>query len=644
MPTVQEVWQDPDFHKLPPPEKAKVMQSLDSDFASLPTSEQNKVVFQLSNRHIKPQTDVEQQQSFDAANDKAARGESVFGGNKPADTRKISYTDSGYRPNKPETGLKGLAKNFVQDAVELPLMPVRMAADVLNSPDTGRSLKDLAVGVVRGPLEFIPGVGEALGGRSATEAWQTNPGLGALTVAGGTMGAKAIKGKVAEARSIPNAAKLNTTLDQSFTKAVRPSVENTRTAQQASNYTSSARNAVKEIVLNKDNLGLMDVDGNPVSGLPKNLDQFRQSIDSTKRQLWRQVEEVNAAAGQAGVEVPLQSAVTELQSLSTNPVYSTMEPGTVTYATQKANALAKQKSFTVDQAQDAVTLANQSLKNFYRNPSADTASRAYVDSLIANHLRSNLDGAIELATGSEAAGPLRKAYGSLKAIEKDVNQRATVDARKNSRGLIDFADIYTAGELVSALASFNPVGMAKAGTMAAVKGYIKKLNDPNTHVRRVFGAAEKLVSAPKNKFTPPTGRTVPKEPPPQPPWAGKVNTGGITQPVNGPLRNDMAVNQGGLRQPGPVINQMGPVNVGGITQPSRPTSQTSQMQRSNPSDPAYTQVSPNLLSSAKPATSSKATTWTQYLAENMGTAMKSEGSHGAAIRKLAGEWKTLKKK
>lgn len=58
MPTVQEVWQDPDFHRLPPTEKAKVMQSIDSDFAALPMREQNKVVFQLSNQNVPPQQTV----------------------------------------------------------------------------------------------------------------------------------------------------------------------------------------------------------------------------------------------------------------------------------------------------------------------------------------------------------------------------------------------------------------------------------------------------------------------------------------------------------------------------------------------------------------------------------------------------------
>ncbi len=61
----------------------------------------------------------------------------------------------------------------------------------------------------------------------------------------------------------------------------------------------------------------------------------------------------------------------------------------------------------------------------------------------------------------------------------------------------------------------------------------------------------------------------------------------------------------------------------------------------NPDAPAASQLIPNLLSSAKLPTKAPMT-WRQFLSENMGAAMKSEGSHGAAIRKLAKEWKTRK--
>lgn len=355
-----------------------------------------------------------------------------------------------------------------------------------------------------------------------------------------------------EKAKLPDLSKFAADIDTGLAKAIRPGVAGNRTATQSANYAEDARTAVNEIVLNKDNLGLVDDFGEAIDDLPKTLPQFRQAIDSTKNSIWQRVEAINAAAGEAGAEVPLRSAVDELNALATKPAYRTMSPETVNYAVDRAKSLGKQGVFSIGDAQDALTLANQSAKNFYQNPLPDTASRAYVDSLVANHIRANMDAALEAATGSPAAAQLRKAYGALKTIEKDVNQRAVVDARKNAKGLVDFTDIYTAGELISAMATMNPVGAAKAGTMAAVKAFIKRENNPNTHVERVFKLADKLVS--KKDF--PLPQAAPKAPVPvqQPPWAGKVNTGGIVQP-------------------GPQIQTMTGVNTGGIVQPALPRQQ-----------------------------------------------------------------------
>ncbi len=346
-----------------------------------------------------------------------------------------------------------------------------------------------------------------------------------------------------DAARIGNVGEANAAIDYGFNKAVRPGIAGNRSASQSADYLDNARNAVKEIVLNKDNLGLTNAEGEPVDTLPQNLQQFRTAIDSTKKSIWDRVQAINSSAGGTGASVPLGSVHSELHSLLADPVYQTMSPETLTYAKGVAGRLSKQGSFSVDDAQRAISMANQSQQNFYANPNVDTTTRAFVDSLVANHLRTNLDATLEAATGTPAAAPLRKAYGSLKAIEKDVNQRAVVDARKNTRGLVDFSDIYTAGELVTAMATMNPVGAAKVGTMATVKALIKNANDPNTHVKRIFNVADKLVS--KTDFPLPKVAPVAPAQVQQPPWAGMVNTGGIVQP-------------------GPMINKMGQVNTGGM--------------------------------------------------------------------------------
>jgi len=315
----------------------------------------------------------------------------------------------------------------------------------------------------------------------------------------------------------PDAAKLNAVIEKGIMKGVQPKLSDAKTAGQAETLVKKGRNAFIEVVLNKDNLKLTDEVGNPVEGLPTNRAQFRTAIDNTKKAVWEKVEAINTAAGEQGATVSLQAPAKELSGIASQPVYKTMSPETGAYATSVAERLRAQGTLTVAEAQEAIGMANQSMKNFYTSPSAETASRAYVDSLVANHLRAGLDAALEKATGSTAARGLRESYGSLKSIEEAVNKGAMADAKKANYGLIDFSSIYTAGELARAMATLNPAIGAKAGAMVLVKSLIKGLNDPNLHIKNAFKAAEKLVSPVET--TPPMMPNVAVEPtviPPEP--------------------------------------------------------------------------------------------------------------------------------
>jgi hypothetical protein len=141
---------------------------------------------------------------------------------------------------------------------------------------------------------------------------------------------------------------------------------------------------------------------------------------------------------------------------------------------------------------------NNNLEAFYRNPTYDTASRVAIDAGIANNFRSALDKAIEGATGKEYQA-LKNKYGALKAIENDVTKAAMRDARKNVKGLLDYTDIFTSGQMLSGILSLNPAMFTKGAVERGFKEYIKMLNDPNRAVKNIFDHLEKT---PKQSFTP----------------------------------------------------------------------------------------------------------------------------------------------
>jgi hypothetical protein len=608
-------------------------------------------------------------ESQEYASDRAAfaqeGGVSMFGGSKGGDTRKINYTDTGYRRNEKPGNLRDLAKNAVQNVVEAPLMPVQMLAGLANAPDTGQA----AIDMVKAPLGFVPYVSEMATGKPALENWGTDPVYGAMTLAGvykgvkgGAAGAKnavmdrvtnmegdmlGMVGKSKPAPVSPLAAAINTGID----KGIRPGVGGNRTFAQSSQYHQKAQQAVKTIIDNHSQgaLSLTDEFGEATQGLPQNLRQFSQAIDQSKRNIYQQYNEMATTAGESGAVVDLTPIPKELMSVANNRALQKAAPGVAQYASERAKAFSGQSgsaqpqgvvstpgglTFTAEEAQQAIAIYNQSLEAFNKNPSYDTASRAYIDSLIVNNIRKGLDASIEKATGPGYQA-LKNEYGALKTIEKDVSRRAIVDARKNPKGLLDFSDVFSGGQVVNGLLSMNPATVGTGLASKIIANFYKRLNDPNKIVDGMFKKAEKMYT-PKGRRETPVGTPLAPKPNPNAGFEGRVNTLNLPQgqqrvfdPSTGQMIEKAQVPQ--------------PANNQGVTQPVPKPMPLRRVNSAGLNAPADNQLSPDLLRSTKP-TPPKTTqnTWREFLSANMAAAMKSEGGHGAAVRKLAAEWKKQK--
>lgn len=288
-------------------------------------------------------------------------------------------------------------------------------------------------------------------------------------------------------------------IDKGINKAVRPSVAGKANINQINEYLGKAHNAVKQIAANKGNLVLSGgEDGLKVTGkLPSSLNQFAEAIDQTKKGIFKQYDDMARQAGADGAMVELGSVSKELDRVADGVVLQDLDPLIAKYASDRSKMFSKREAYTAEQAQDAITILNKSLESFYKNPSYENASKAGIDAIIANNLRKSLDNTIE-----GVAGPgyqeLKNAYGSLKTIEKDVAHRAIVDARKNIKGLVDFTDIYTSGELMAGLATMSPGMIVKGLTWKGVQQYIKAMNNPNRIVKTMFGDVDNLIDM-KNK-------------------------------------------------------------------------------------------------------------------------------------------------
>jgi hypothetical protein len=285
---------------------------------------------------------------------------------------------------------------------------------------------------------------------------------------------------------------LDKSIEVGLSKGIRPSVSGKSTFAQNDAYMSKGKDAVKTIVERKGGLKLVDDAGETVE-LPQNLKQFSEAIEQTKSGIFKEYDDLAKQAGQAGAKVELAPIADELEKTAKDSVLKTHAPGAAGYAEERAAALRAAGSHTTEDAQRAIQLYNKSLEAFYRNPTYDTASRAAIDAMIANKMRISLDDVVEQFTDIPGYQALKNKYGALKTIEADVTKRALVDARKNMKGLLDFTDIASGGELVSSLLTMNPASFAKAATMKGLAQYFKYLNDPNTAIKNMFKNVDKAI-------------------------------------------------------------------------------------------------------------------------------------------------------
>lgn len=279
--------------------------------------------------------------------------------------------------------------------------------------------------------------------------------------------------------------------------AVRPTVSGKKTASDIADYSQKSSTAVRSIIERKEALRLVNEFGEEIEGLPQNLRQFSHAIEQTRETVFKEYDDLAKQAGTAGAEVDLQRVSRELIDAVSDPKFVSLEdqaPEIADYLLKRATALERRGKYTTEQAQQAIKNYNQSLQAFYNNPTYESYAKASIDAMIANNLRKSLDDVIETATGAEYQA-LKNQYGALKAIEADVVKRSIVDARKNTKGLIDFTDILSGGDLVNGLLSANPALIGKAAVQKSIKEYFKFLNDPNRAIKSMFKRGEAIVNS-----------------------------------------------------------------------------------------------------------------------------------------------------
>jgi len=327
--------------------------------------------------------------------------------------------------------------------------------------------------------QFLPGVDKKIPDKS----------LGYLTASMITPGGA---GKAITEKAI------NKAIDTGLAKGIRPSHSSIKDYGGFMKFIKRGRNAIKSIFANKENLNLVDEFGEQTGKMPETLDQLSQAVNQTKQKIFQKYDDMAQAAGRAKTRIDLEPIAREFDTVASNPINQKLHPEVARFAAEKASALRKLKNLSPKEVQDEIAHINAVTKAFQQNPTPQAIKTVTAEALYANQLREALDTSIEKAVG-KGYQALKKEYGALKAIEKDVVKRAIVDARKNNKSLIDFSDIASASQLAKGLAMVGSKASAEAlisgGTMKWVAAWYKHQNSPNTAIKKMFQAFDQAPGA-----------------------------------------------------------------------------------------------------------------------------------------------------
>lgn len=286
----------------------------------------------------------------------------------------------------------------------------------------------------------------------------------------------------------PSETAVQTKIISMFEKAVKPTAK--KTAGAAEKYSDDVVTALKRISDDAPKLNIEDTTGELLSRAPQSLNELSQAIDQTKQLVFREYDSLAKQAGEQGVTLSADDIAKNLDEVISNKAMRLTNPEVIKYAENWASRLRDFGSFDAETAQEVIKTMNKNLESFYKNPTYESATKAAIDAGIVNNIRKALDVAIEGVT-SGGYQDLKRVYGSLKAIENDVVRASMRDARKNVRGLLDYTDMLTGGQMVTGILSLNPAMFTKGAIERGFKEYIKFLNDPNRVIKSIFDVIER---------------------------------------------------------------------------------------------------------------------------------------------------------
>jgi hypothetical protein len=282
---------------------------------------------------------------------------------------------------------------------------------------------------------------------------------------------------------------INRIVENGISKGVRPTVVGKKTPKRQEKFYQDATDGIKAIVATKDEL-FTDETGNAISKLPENLGEYSHAVDTLKQKIYSEYTRLAQEAGDNGASFNVKPIIEKLKTIA-DEGNKRFTPSERKYAQDLMFDIAELEGADPLVVQERIKKLNQNLAPYFQGKTE--RMQASIDASVAALMREELDKKITGAAGGQYS-ELKKLYGSLKAVENDVNHRAIVYARKAPKTVFDLVDVFSTGQALRGALTSNPTEILVALAQSGVKEAFKAINNPNRIIKNMFLKTDRLMS------------------------------------------------------------------------------------------------------------------------------------------------------
>lgn len=370
------------------------------------------------------------------------------------------------------------------------------AKNILGKTLKGEVLQGLKTGTKMGALS-----GALAGGGRAAEEMKSPAEVATDALVGGAFGAAIgaplgaaapIVGKGIKKVLQPIEGKVSDTIKEAIDKGIKPYFKGNRTPEMTQRYYKNAEEAFKLIKKYSPEI-TSEEEGMKIIKNPENRKEMLEALNEVKKKIYQEYHRISTTAGEGGARYNPRNIMGELLKIA-DPNNKRYTPEIRSYASQLLEEVGELTGQTPEIIESRIQDLNQSLAGYFDG--RVTKTKAQIDASVANMMRRELDQLIEKTTG-EAYQPLKSSYSALKTIEQDLARQVNLEARRNTRSLVDFTDIFTGGDLMAGIVTQNPALLLRGLAGKGIKEFTKYLNDPNRYIKKAFDVLDESAKVPK---------------------------------------------------------------------------------------------------------------------------------------------------